>query len=110
MNFQQLSSLYQALGDPVSPNQVIAIRYTPPYQLPAHKDAHVFDGTIHTLCLGSGVALTFHDGERRYDIEHPGERWSPWGATQEIRAPTAFFRGKRTTWGARWSNVEFVML
>ena len=71
----ELSSLVNFLSGarnpPGNPNQVIAIRYTPPYQLPAHKDAHVFDGTIHTLCLGSGVALTFHDAEQRYDIEHP---------------------------------------
>ena len=52
------------------PNQVIALRYTPPYELPAHKDAHVFDDVIHTLCLGSDVVLTFHDGEKRYDLVH----------------------------------------
>ena len=66
-----VNSLSGARNPPASPNQVIALRYTPPYQLPAHKDAHVFDGTIHTLCLGSGVALMFHNGERRYDMEHP---------------------------------------
>ena len=55
----------------VDPNQIIALRYVAPYHLPAHVDAHVFDDTVHTLCLGSGVVLIFHDGEDRYDMEHP---------------------------------------
>ena len=66
-----VDTLTGARNPPEAPNQIIALRYTPPYHLPAHVDAHVFDGTVHTLCLGSGAVLTFHDGEARYDIEHP---------------------------------------
>ena len=66
-----VGTLTGARDPPESPNQLIALRYTPPYHLPAHVDAHVFDGTVHSLCLGSGVVLTFYDGEARYDMEHP---------------------------------------
>ena len=63
-------SLEHVRSPPKFPNQIIALRYIPPYDLPPHKDAHVFDNIIHTLCIGSGVVRTFHDGKRRHDIAH----------------------------------------
>ena len=102
----ELMSIANALSSsrepPEIPNQVIALRYTPPYELTAHKDANVFHNTIHTLCLGSGVVLTFHNGEKSYGMEHHRRALVTMGGS--------LFRGRRTTWGARWLTVELVSL
>ena len=54
-----------------TPDNVIAIRYTPPFELPPHKDCAVFDDVVHSLGLSSGTVVTFHDGRSKFELAHP---------------------------------------
>ena len=54
------------------PNNMIAVRYNPPYDSNPQVDAKVFNGKIQSISLESGVTITFHNHrEGHYDMYQP---------------------------------------